>query len=119
MKPLRKMILSTVLLLTCAAPLALAHAHPKQLSPQADVSVAAPKEIRIAFSESLEPALSSIKLFDAKNKLVTDKSAVDKANPKVMALPLPALAGGQYRVEWVAVAEDGHRTSGHYRFTVK
>ncbi|MCW3478846.1 copper homeostasis periplasmic binding protein CopC [Neisseriaceae bacterium JH1-16] len=119
MQPFRKLIVSTALLLASAAPLALAHAHPKQLSPQADVSVAAPKEVRIGFSEGLEPALSSIKLFDAKDKLVADKSAVDGANHKVMALPLPALTAGQYRVEWVAVAEDGHRTNGHYRFTVK
>jgi methionine-rich copper-binding protein CopC len=36
-----------------------------------------------------------------------------------MSVTLNPLTPGDYAVAWVAVAEDGHRTQGHYTFTVK
>jgi methionine-rich copper-binding protein CopC len=36
-----------------------------------------------------------------------------------MSVALPDLAPGVYKVQWTAVAADGHRTQGHYNFTVK
>jgi methionine-rich copper-binding protein CopC len=99
---------------------AWAHAHPKSMVPAADATVAAPAEVSMTFTEALEAAFSSIAVVDAAGHAVANgKAEVDSVAPTVMHLALPALAPGVYTVKWVAVARDGHRTSGSYSFTVK
>ncbi|HTH76937.1 MAG TPA: copper homeostasis periplasmic binding protein CopC, partial [Trinickia sp.] len=103
------------------APWACAHAHPKQESPRPDATVAAGQtQVSIEFDDALEPAFSSIQVADAKGQSVTSrKSSVDANDKKHMSVALDALQPGHYTVTWVAVAVDGHRTKGHYTFTVK
>lgn len=99
---------------------ALAHAHPKSMTPAADSTVAAPAEISMRFTEGLEAAFSSLAVQDAAGHAVADgKAELDGDTHTVLRLALPPLAPGVYTVKWVAVARDGHRTSGSYRFTVK
>ncbi|MBB5190192.1 hypothetical protein HNQ50_000914 [Silvimonas terrae] len=116
MKIFRSLLATTFLLVTG---LASAHAHPHEQNPAPESTVSAPPEVRIAYTEALEPSLSSIKLLDRSGKALADKAVIDAADHKVLHLPLPQLAAGQYTVEWVAVAEDGHRTTGKYSFSVK
>jgi copper resistance protein C len=103
------------------AQFAHAHAFPKLQTPAAGATVdGAPHEVSIEFSEALEPAFSSITVTDSAGKPVTDgKAAVDTADPKHMKVTLASVTPGAYTVTWVAVASDGHRTQGHYTFTVK
>ncbi|MGF6779386.1 copper homeostasis periplasmic binding protein CopC [Paraburkholderia sp. GAS334] len=103
------------------AQVAHAHAFPKLQTPAAGATVdSAPHEVSIEFSEALEPAFSSITVTDSKGKPVADgKSAVDAGDPKRMKVTLANVTPGAYTVAWVAVASDGHRTQGHYTFTVK
>ncbi|KAB0644345.1 copper homeostasis periplasmic binding protein CopC [Burkholderia latens] len=98
-----------------------AHAHPKTLEPAADATLSsAPHAVTIDFSETLEPAFSSIAVTDSHGQSVADgKSAVDTGNRKRMHVALTNLAAGTYTVAWIAVASDGHRTQGRYTFTVK
>jgi copper resistance protein C len=110
--------LAATLLVT--AQLAVAHALPKQQSPAPDSTVEAPHEVAIDFSEGLEPAFSTLVVVDAAGKQVNSaKSAVDASNKKHMSVALGDLKTGVYQVEWTAVADDGHRTQGHYLFNVK
>lgn len=101
--------------------LAHAHAYPTHQVPSAGATVeASQKDVAIDFDDGLEPAFSSITVTDAQGKPVTsDKSTVDASNKKHMSVALNALTPGVYSVAWVAVAADGHRTQGHYTFTVK
>ncbi|WP_153135729.1 copper resistance CopC family protein [Paraburkholderia agricolaris] len=103
------------------AQLAHAHAYPTHQAPSAGATVTtAQKDVAIDFDDGLEPAFSSITVTDAQGKPVTSgKSVVDSSNRKHMSVALSALTPGDYSVAWVAVAEDGHRTQGHYTFTVK
>ncbi|VWB53370.1 copper resistance protein CopC [Burkholderia arboris] len=98
-----------------------AHAIPKTQDPAADATLsAAPHAVTIGFSEALEPAFSSIAVTDSHGQSVTaGKSAVDAGNRKRMHVALASLTAGTYTVAWVAVASDGHRTQGHYAFTLK
>ena len=98
-----------------------AHAHPKTMEPAADATLSsAPHEVAIDFSETLEPAFSSIAVTDSHGQSVADgKSAIDAGNRKRMHVALTNLSGGTYTVAWVAVASDGHRTQGRYTFTLK
>jgi hypothetical protein len=100
---------------------AFAHAHPKQRTPAAGATVGADqKQVSIEFDDALEPAFSSLKVTDANGKsAITGKSSVDANDKKHMTVALDALKPGVYTVSWVAVAADGHRTQGHYTFTVK
>ncbi|MEK2603498.1 copper homeostasis periplasmic binding protein CopC [Burkholderia arboris] len=98
-----------------------AHAIPKTQDPAADATLsAAPHAVTIGFSEALEPAFSSIAVTDSHGQSVAaGKSAVDAGNRKRMHVALASLTAGTYTVAWVAVASDGHRTQGHYAFTLK
>lgn len=102
-------------------PLAAAHAVLKASTPAADAVVdAAPKEISLVFNEKIEAAFSSATLKDGAGTAVpTGKPRVDKDNPAIMHLDVPALAAGAYKVEWVGVGRDGHRRTGAFKFSVK
>jgi methionine-rich copper-binding protein CopC len=99
---------------------AFAHAMPKQQNPAPNSTVAAPGEVAIEFGEALEPSFSKLVVVDAAGKQVnTAASTVDANDKKRMSVTLGVLSSGTYRVNWTAVADDGHRTQGHYNFKVK
>lgn len=107
-------------LMLSAVQLAHAHAYPTHQAPGAGSTVSAlQKDVAIDFDDGLEPAFSSIAVTDAQGKPVTSgKSVVDPSNRKHMSVALNPLTPGDYSVAWVALADDGHRTQGHYTFTV-
>jgi methionine-rich copper-binding protein CopC len=98
---------------------AWAHAHAVSSEPAARATVDAPKSVRVTFDSALEGAFSKLTVIDAKGKAVTQAKAELDAARKTLTLALPALAAGDYQVTWVAVASDGHRTQGNFKFTVK
>jgi methionine-rich copper-binding protein CopC len=97
---------------------AWAHAHLEKAQPAADSKVAEVHEIRLAFSEPIEPKLSTIKLESREDRAVVEPAAeLDAADPKVLVVHLfEKLPPGAYTVRWAAVAADGHRMSGNYTF---
>jgi methionine-rich copper-binding protein CopC len=101
--------------------LADAHAFPTHQAPSAGSTVSiSQSDVAIDYDDGLEPAFSSIAVTDSHGKSVTsNKAVVDSSNSKHMSVALKPLAPGVYTVAWVAVAADGHRTQGHYTFTVK
>ncbi|WP_347468549.1 copper homeostasis periplasmic binding protein CopC [Burkholderia stagnalis] len=112
---------AAVVLAATVSTAAFAHARPANTDPAANAELSvAPAAVTLDFTEPLEPAFSSIVVVDGAGKTVSDgKASVDAANRKRMTVPLPALGAGAYSVKWVAVAADGHRTQGSYRFSVK
>ncbi|MGA7779978.1 MAG: copper resistance protein CopC [Paraburkholderia sp.] len=108
-------------LMIAGCQLAHAHAFPTHQAPGAGATVStSQKDVTIDFDDGLEPAFSSITVTDSQDKPVTSaKAVVDASNNKRMSVALSPLTPGDYKVAWVAVAEDGHRTQGHYTFTVK
>jgi copper resistance protein C len=115
---LRTAIASLALL---TAQLAWAHAYPTHQEPSAGSTAPATlNAVVIDFDDGLEPAFSSIEVTDAQGKsVIREKAKVDASNSKRMSVALNALTPGKYSVVWVAVAADGHRTTGHYSFDVK
>ncbi|MEJ8799160.1 copper homeostasis periplasmic binding protein CopC [Trinickia caryophylli] len=107
-------------MLFAAAQLAQAHAHMTRAEPAVGAAVAAPKQVTLEFDDALEPAFSSVEVTDAAGKTVTSgKSRIDGHDKKRMSVDLETLTPGTYRVKWVAVAADGHRTERSYTFDVK
>ncbi|MFC0132966.1 copper resistance protein CopC [Massilia eurypsychrophila] len=99
------------------------HAHTKveTAEPKADSELnEPPKEIRLHFSDTLEPAFTKIVLLDAKNVTIKlPKAVVDKADAKTVSAQLPVLRAGQYLVRWSTMTRDSHKVKGEYRFNVK
>ncbi|AOI93103.1 copper homeostasis periplasmic binding protein CopC [Burkholderia pseudomultivorans] len=112
---------AAVVLAATISSAAFAHAHVASSDPAANAALAAaPAAVTIDFTETLEPAFSSIVVVDGDGKTVSDgRARIDAANRKRMTVPLAALGAGAYTVKWVAVATDGHRTQGAYGFSVK
>ncbi|KVC26223.1 copper resistance protein CopC [Burkholderia pseudomultivorans] len=112
---------AVVVLAATVSSAAFAHAHVASSDPAANAALAAaPAAVTIDFTETLEPAFSSIVVVDGDGKTVSDgRARIDAANRKRMTVPLAALGAGAYTVKWVAVATDGHRTQGAYGFSVK
>ncbi|WP_179405525.1 copper resistance CopC family protein [Burkholderia guangdongensis] len=121
MKPHTTTRAAVAALMLAGSQFAHAHAYPTHQAPGAGSTVTdAQKDVAIDFDDGLEPAFSSIAVTDAQgNAAASGKAVVDPSNRKHMSVALKPLAPGIYTVSWIAVAADGHRTQGHYTFTVK
>ncbi|HUB13577.1 MAG TPA: copper resistance protein CopC [Acetobacteraceae bacterium] len=104
----------------CAASPAFAHAFLKNASPPvgSDVPVS-PPTVTIIFTEGVEPAFSVIEVQNAQGQ------RVDKADPHLvngeqtkLAVDLPKLPQGTYKVSWHVTSVDTHKTEGSFQFTV-
>jgi methionine-rich copper-binding protein CopC len=100
---------------------AFAHAQLQKAVPAVGGTVtASPTEIRLMFSEGVEPRFSGIALAtEAGVTEPTGKPSVDPADNSVLiAAVAQALKPGVYTVTWHAVSVDTHKTQGSFNFTV-
>ena len=120
-KPLRLafMLGATAALALAAGP---AFAHAKLLSEvpaEATASTSAVTELRLSFSEALNSAFSKVQVVDAAGAEAPGAVALDPADAKVLVVTFPAaLAAGTFTVNWTAVSDDGHKTTGSYQLVV-
>src|SRR6476646_5757053 len=98
---------------------ALSHTFLNEAAPIVGGTVpTSPKEIRLTFTEAIEPRFSGIDLTTADGRAIaTGAAAVDPGNDKQLVLMVPPLTPGRYRVHWHVVSVDTHRTEGEYSFT--
>ena len=103
-----------------AAP-AAAHAFLDHADPRVGSTVqASPGNVRLWFTEPLEPAFSRVHVVDASGRTVDAGDAhVDASDPSVLSVSLPTLAPGTYRVQWRVVSVDTHVTEGDYTFEIR
>ena len=98
-----------------------AHAFLDHATPAVGSAVrASPAQVRLWFTEELEPAFSTIKVLSA-DGLQIDKQdkQVDRSNPVLLQVSVPPLAPGRYRVVWRALSVDTHVTEGDFTFEVQ
>jgi methionine-rich copper-binding protein CopC len=113
--------ISASLALANAATAALAHAQLQKAAPAIGSTLAtSPKEIRLKFSEGVEPRFSGIALAtEAGASAPLGKAGLDPADNSVLTAPvLQALKPGVYTVTWHAVSVDTHKTQGSFNFTL-
>lgn len=99
----------------------LAHAQLVASSPGAgEVVPEAPGELRLVFSEPLEPELTSLDLRDATGEMILERAgAPDPEDAFALVVRLPLLADGTYSVTWRTLsAADGHTVQGFFAFGV-
>lgn len=98
-----------------------AHAHAELVSavPAPGAQLAAPpSEIRLTFSESLRSGSWFVVFGEDFAETPGLFPTVDPQRPTELAAAAPRLAPGRYTVQWTAVTEDGHETTGSYAFGV-
>jgi len=107
--------------LALVASAAHAHAQLQSAVPPVGGTVAGASELRLKFSEGLEPKFSGLTLTAEGGAAVAiGPVTVDPADHSVMVIRIiKPLAPGAYSVTWHAVSVDTHRTQGSYDFTVK
>ena len=120
MKNLFLFALSALLFLswqsTASAHAFLAHADPKVGS----ATAGSPRELKLWFTQEIEPAFSTVEVRDAGNQLVDKKDAhLDDKDKTLLIVSLPSLPPGTYTVTWHVVSADTHKTQGHFEFTIK
>ena len=97
-----------------------AHAFLQRAEPAVGSTVQrSPSEVRIRFTENIEPAVSSIQVFDASGKEVDKRDLhLDRSDHALLHVSLPQLGAGTYKVVWRVVSVDTHVTSGNFTFRV-
>ena len=99
---------------------ALAHAALVASDPAPNSTVAAPKSIKLTFSEKIAPAFSgfSVSMSDGMTIKLTGKLGDD--GKSITGTPSGSFMAGNYKLSWHATSvDDGHRMDGTFNFTVK
>ena len=99
---------------------ALAHAFVDHATPAVGSTVhGSPPEVKIWFTQQLEPPFSRVKVEDANgNSIAAAEKAVDASDRTLLRIPLPPLAPGKYRVVWRVLSIDSHVTEGDFTFEI-
>jgi copper resistance protein C len=97
-----------------------AHAFLQRAEPSVGSTVqTSPSEVRIRFTENIEPAFSSIQVVDASGKEVDKRDVhLDRSDHALLLVSLPRLGAGTYKVVWRVVSVDTHVTNGDFTFRV-
>ena len=119
-RPLRGVGWVVLLITVGLCELASAHAFLDHAEPKVGAKVStSPTEVKIWFTQELEPAFSSIKVLDANGNQVDKKDThQDEADKKLLKVSLNTLSPGEYKVVWQVVSVDTHRTNGDFKFHV-
>jgi methionine-rich copper-binding protein CopC len=117
---MKRTIVSLFLIVLTGAARVEAHAFLKNAEPAVGSTVeTSPNEIRIRFTENIEPVFSSIQVFNASGKQVDKRDVhLDRSNHALLHVSLPRLGPGTYKVVWRVVSVDTHVTSGNFTFQV-
>jgi copper resistance protein C len=97
-----------------------AHAFLKRAEPAVGSAVqTSPAEVRIWFTENIEPAFSALQVFDASGKEVDKRDVhLDRSDHALLHVSLPQLGAGIYKVVWRLVSVDTHVTNGSFTFRI-
>jgi methionine-rich copper-binding protein CopC len=108
-----------LLLLLGSTGQALAHAKLVSATPaENQMAMPPPTEVRLKFSEAIEPKFTKVKLTAPNGTAIkTGPAKLDPADKTTVIVPLAApLPDGKYTVNWQAVSADGHKVKGTYSF---
>ena len=97
-----------------------AHAFLERADPRVGSTVRnPPSEVRLWFTESLEPAFSSVQVVNEPGQRVDNGDGrVDPSDPSVLRISLPSLPPGTYKVIWRVLSVDSHVTEGDFTYRV-
>ena len=117
---MKRLIVSLLLTFVAGSTRLEAHAFLKTAKPAVGSTIqTSPGEVRISFTEKIEPAFSTIQVFDASGKEVDKRDVhLSHSDQSLMAISLPPLQAGTYKVVWRVVSIDTHVTKGSFTFRI-
>jgi methionine-rich copper-binding protein CopC len=97
------------------------HAMLQRTEPRVESRVKrSPDEVKLYFTEPLEPAYSSVRVVnDRGGQVDRGDGRVDRSNPALLRVTVPALPPGTYRVRWRVLSIDADVTEGGFVFRVE
>jgi copper resistance protein C len=100
---------------------ALGHSGLQRTEPPVESNLKRPpSEVKLYFTERLEPAYSTVRVTDDHGAQVDRQDAhVDPSNPLLLRATLQPLEHGTYTANWRVLSVDGHVTEGRFTFQVK
>ena len=109
-----------LILALAMSPRVLAHVFLDHSAPAVGSQVRGPPaSVSLWFTEEVEPAFSSIKVFDAQGKEVDRGDTAALSNDRTaLKVSLRRLEPGAYKVVWRVLSVDTHVTEGNFGFTV-
>ena len=115
---LRAAVALAALLLGTGA--AWGHAFLERAEPRVGGTVkTAPTQVRLWFTETLEPAFSTLEVLNQSGERVDlGPARVDAATPVLLQVALKPLGPGAYRVKWRVLSVDTHVTAGDFTFRI-
>jgi methionine-rich copper-binding protein CopC len=117
---MKRIVLSFFLIVLANSARLEAHAFLKDAEPGVGSTVqASPNEVRIRFTENIEPAFSKFQVFDPSGKEVDKRDVhLDSSDHALLHVSLPQLGAGVYKVLWRVVSVDTHVTNGSFTFRI-
>jgi copper resistance protein C len=101
------------------APAAQAHAFLDHAVPAVGSTAPPPRQVRLWFTEAVEPAFSTVTVTNAAGDRVSEgKIAIDSHDPQELHVRVRPLKPGVYQVQWHVISVDTHRTQGKFSFAV-
>jgi copper resistance protein C len=99
---------------------ASSHAFLERAEPRVGSTVkTAPAQVRVWFTERLEPAFSTLEVVNERGERVDKGPAqVDETSPAMLLVTLKPIKPGTYRVTWRVLSVDTHVTEGDFTFRV-
>ncbi|MDB5475168.1 MAG: Copper resistance protein precursor [Phenylobacterium sp.] len=118
---MRKTLILAAALSLIGAVQADAHARLLKSDPKAGATVAAPKVLRLSYSETIVPGNSSVSVTGPdKAPVATGPIALDAKDKRTVLAPVTGkLAPGAYKLDWSMTSADGHTMTGAFVFKVK
>ena len=103
------------------ATVAVGHAVLERAEPRVEGALRrAPDEVKLYFTERLEPAYSSVRVLDGRGAQVDRRDGrVDRSNPVLLRATLPPLPPGTYKVIWRVLSIDADVTEGDFTFRIE
>jgi methionine-rich copper-binding protein CopC len=101
--------------------IAAGHAVLQRAEPRVESKLKrAPDEVKLYFTERLEPAYSAFRVLNDQGVQVDRRdSRVDRTNPALLRATLPPLRPGTYKVQWRVLSIDGDVTEGAFTFRIE
>jgi copper transport protein len=112
--------IAVVLAALAAAPSAFGHAVLQQSTPgNNSIARQSPREVTLQFSEAVETAFGSIRVYDCGGTRVDSGKIVRPSSSSVAVTLDRRLPAGTYTVTWRVISADAHPVAGAFTFHVK
>lgn len=109
--------LTALLLVLTGGPVAWAHGNKLMTEPADGATVASAEQAVLHFDQPVR--LTAVLLRTADGKPIALPQTRSLEPEAIKRVPLPALAPGEYRIEWRALSADGHPISGSFGFRLQ